>query len=227
MLCPRHKSSSKSSGALAGDRPAPLPARGLNWSPSTQKPLKQCGLLVLGPTGPSALSAGLVGHICPTARVESHLLGTRLMARRGRSTRTVRMAERLTLCPSREYSIMLGEAGSGLRGWPGALGSKPGQQAQGSLQSTLLAEAEGPEQVSTQQRPGAHTSLSPEAGVVVGGARPLGASHHSQTTPSTLSVPTPLAPPPASGGTAPRQGPPWGLRKAGLSCPYGEDRTPP
>lgn len=40
---------------------------------------------------------------------ERHLLGTRLMARRGRSTRTVRMAERLTLCPSREYSIMLGE----------------------------------------------------------------------------------------------------------------------
>lgn len=36
------------------------------------------------------------------------LLGTRLMARRGRSTRTVRMADRLTLCPSREYSIMLG-----------------------------------------------------------------------------------------------------------------------
>ena len=37
-----------------------------------------------------------------------HLLGTRLMARRGRSTRTVRMAERLTLCPSKEYSIILG-----------------------------------------------------------------------------------------------------------------------
>lgn len=29
------------------------------------------------------------------------------MARSGRSTRTVRMADRLTLCPSREYSIML------------------------------------------------------------------------------------------------------------------------
>lgn len=39
-------------------------------------------------------------------------LGTRLMARRGRSTRTVRMAERLTLCPSREYSIMLGCRGT-------------------------------------------------------------------------------------------------------------------
>lgn len=29
------------------------------------------------------------------------------MARSGRSTRTVRIADRLTLCPSREYSIML------------------------------------------------------------------------------------------------------------------------
>lgn len=47
---------------------------------------------------------------------ERHLLGTRLMARRGRSTRTVRMAERLTLCPSREYSIMLGEQGCSGRG---------------------------------------------------------------------------------------------------------------
>lgn len=37
------------------------------------------------------------------------LLGTLLMARNGLRTRTVRMAERLTLCPSREYSIMLGE----------------------------------------------------------------------------------------------------------------------
>lgn len=36
-----------------------------------------------------------------------------MMARRGRSTRTVRMAERLTLCPSREYSIMLGRAEGG------------------------------------------------------------------------------------------------------------------
>lgn len=45
----------------------------------------------------------------PRSGRRGHLLGTRLMARRGRSTRTVRMADRLTLCPSREYSIMLGE----------------------------------------------------------------------------------------------------------------------
>ena len=31
------------------------------------------------------------------------------MARSGRSTRTVRIADKLTLCPSREYSIMLRE----------------------------------------------------------------------------------------------------------------------
>lgn len=36
-----------------------------------------------------------------------YLLGTLLMARSGRSTRTVRIADKLTLCPSREYSIML------------------------------------------------------------------------------------------------------------------------
>lgn len=35
------------------------------------------------------------------------LLGTLLMARSGLSTRTVRMADRLALCPSREYSITL------------------------------------------------------------------------------------------------------------------------
>lgn len=35
------------------------------------------------------------------------LLGTLLMALSGLSTRTVRMADRLTLCPSKEYSIML------------------------------------------------------------------------------------------------------------------------
>lgn len=35
------------------------------------------------------------------------LLGTLLMARSGLSTRTVRMADRLALWPSREYSITL------------------------------------------------------------------------------------------------------------------------
>lgn len=63
------------------------------------------------PLGPQELSAGLAEHAdLSQARVgwDGHLLGTRLMARRGRSTRTVRMAERLTLCPSREYSIILG-----------------------------------------------------------------------------------------------------------------------
>lgn len=37
------------------------------------------------------------------------LLGTLLMALRGRSTRTVRMAERLMFCRSSEYSTILGK----------------------------------------------------------------------------------------------------------------------
>lgn len=63
------------------------------------------------PLGPHELPAGLAEHVdLSQASVGwgGHSLGTRLMARRGRSTRTVRMAERLTLCPSKEYSIMLG-----------------------------------------------------------------------------------------------------------------------
>lgn len=44
-----------------------------------------------------------------------YLLGTLLMARSGRSTRTVRIADRLTLCPSREYSIMLRGKRRGVR----------------------------------------------------------------------------------------------------------------
>lgn len=36
------------------------------------------------------------------------LLGTLLMALRGRSTRTVRMADKLMFCRSREYSTILG-----------------------------------------------------------------------------------------------------------------------
>lgn len=39
--------------------------------------------------------------------METNLLGTLLMARSGRSTRTVLIADRLTLCPSREYSSIL------------------------------------------------------------------------------------------------------------------------
>lgn len=64
------------------------------------------------PLGPHELSAGLAEHGDLSQNSMGwggHSLGTRLMARRGRSTRTVRMAERLTLCPSKEYSIMLGE----------------------------------------------------------------------------------------------------------------------
>lgn len=46
-----------------------------------------------------------------------YLLGTLLMARSGRSTRTVRIADRLTLCPSSEYSIMLRGKRRGVRVW--------------------------------------------------------------------------------------------------------------
>lgn len=65
-------------------------------------------------------------RLAASLQLQAHLLGTRLMARSGLSTRTVRMAERLTLCPSREYSIMLGEVeGQRVPGTPGAP-SRPG-----------------------------------------------------------------------------------------------------
>lgn len=63
----------------------------------------------------SSQQSGQNIKVCPGSGRGGHLLGTRLMARRGRSTRTVRMAERLTLCPSREYSIMLGRAEEGVQ----------------------------------------------------------------------------------------------------------------
>lgn len=55
---------------------------------------------------------------------EKNSLGTLLMARSGRRTRTVRIADRLTLCPSSEYSSILrrGKATvvslSSWSGWP-------------------------------------------------------------------------------------------------------------
>lgn len=45
--------------------------------------------------------------ICHFKSLAADLLGTLLMARSGRSTRTVRMADRLALWPSSEYSITL------------------------------------------------------------------------------------------------------------------------
>lgn len=42
-----------------------------------------------------------------TQTLEMFLLGTLLMALRGRRTRTVRIAERLMFCRSREYSTIL------------------------------------------------------------------------------------------------------------------------
>lgn len=72
----------------------------LNWD--YPRRVKSAGVWVNG------RASRIQAHISSLGQ-ERHLLGTLLMARRGRSTRTVRMAERLTLCPSREYSIMLGE----------------------------------------------------------------------------------------------------------------------
>lgn len=72
--------------------------QGLNWA---EEP---------GAITSQGLTQGSKGYTClASIKGGRHLLGTRLMARSGRSTRTVRMAERLTLCPSREYSIMLGK----------------------------------------------------------------------------------------------------------------------
>lgn len=45
-------------------------------------------------------------HICSVARLQDSL-GTRLMALRGLKTRTVRMADRLMFCRSKEYSTIL------------------------------------------------------------------------------------------------------------------------
>lgn len=104
LHCPCQKSSSRCSGPMAPLPPALWPecpeAIWAVWPP--------------GPVPYRALESSQQGwqnmQTClrPGGR-GGHLLGTRLMARRGRNTRTVRMAERLTLCPSREYSIILGE----------------------------------------------------------------------------------------------------------------------
>lgn len=50
----------------------------------------------------------------PTDKLVALLLGTLLIALSGRSTRTVRMADRLMFCRSSEYSTILGlEVGVG------------------------------------------------------------------------------------------------------------------
>lgn len=61
------------------------------------------------PAFPGEMSPGVVASpaVGLRRRCRCYLLGTLLMARSGRRTRTVRIADKLTLCPSREYSIML------------------------------------------------------------------------------------------------------------------------
>lgn len=61
---------------------------------------KLCSLLIKEHSGPFPKKYPCKGS-------NTDLLGTLLMARSGLSTRTVRMADRLALWPSREYSITL------------------------------------------------------------------------------------------------------------------------
>lgn len=78
------------------------------------------GLRVLGASGGGFVPPfflGLTPKLAVRHRWRRYLLGTLLMARSGRSTRTVRIADRLTLCPSREYSIMLRGKRRGVRVW--------------------------------------------------------------------------------------------------------------
>lgn len=92
------------------------------WA-GTPAPSSQTGGTVSGSCAQWGLRSsqqGCLATLTP-ALGGGHLLGTRLMARRGRSTRTVRMAERLTLCPSKEYSIILG-AEQGHAQWGQVLG---------------------------------------------------------------------------------------------------------
>ena len=162
LLCPPQKRSGTSSGSYGEWQEASLSYPGTGVWAGARASRRHTGSVAswsCAPVGPQKLSSGLAGHACPRPGCGGYLLGTRLMARRGRSTRTVRMAERLTLCPSREYSIMLGagQRERGLRRPTGALGTEPGQRAHGSLQGTLPAEARRPGQVSTCQRPDLHT----------------------------------------------------------------------
>lgn len=104
---------------------------GLCWGQRVQKQ-------AVCPKGPLRAVSKAGRTPSPVPR-RGYLLGTRLMARRGRNTRTVRMAERLTLCPSREYSIMLveGQRDTEAQGVPTAPGTEvstallQGQEAQG------------------------------------------------------------------------------------------------
>lgn len=69
------------------------------YQPSSGTPIVLLCLLRLNGQG-LARQGGLEGG-------HSDSLGTRLMALRGRRTRTVRMADRLMFCRSREYSTIL------------------------------------------------------------------------------------------------------------------------
>lgn len=81
----------------------------MSREPFSARVCEWAGEDVVGGGGPCPhlLFRGGVG-LCPGAGDQGgHSLGTRLMARSGRSTRTVLTADKLTFCRSSEYSSIL------------------------------------------------------------------------------------------------------------------------